>query len=832
MARKSETDGLKVINNGKTELRIGRINNMNTCMVIPFRLPDHGSASSPFSNATLTVNLHSIEAGTDFDIDLYGMDARSSTSILEGDFYFGLSDDTSSNATKLQSQLLTTGTAPGFITSVDISSWLNTQYAGGANAGRYVFLRFTPRASTVFIDTINGYIVESANTANPMYRPVIHYDLDSSGFIHHTVTVTHGPNGTVSPSGSVLVSDGSSYFFNLIPEPYYHAEEVFVDGTPAPFSSLFALNNVTADTTVHVNFGVSRNFMGVPDWWIAESNPYWTNNLTRELTGDFDYDGQPTWMEYHAGTDATNPASFFALGIAQQPGATEVFFDTVPMDARDQAAGYPDTATETSGFFRGQVRVIDENGSVVRQPNIILILTDDQGWGDAGFIGHPYMQTPNLDRLAREGTVFKQFYVSAPVCSPSRVGFLSGNFPARHNVNAAFRTSHSVNYNEWKQVDYLDPSTTLVTRMLQTNGYAVAHFGKWHLGGTPGAPKPSAYGIDADLTMNSKGPKLYSSDYYDPNPFDSFYYDTFGTDNTYKHAYSTHAIAYESMRFIEEHQNEPFYLNFFTLLPHSSLNPSPDQLALYNGLTVNVNDFSDWMKPWLQTVGTSTRNAHMKSYCAAMTALDEAIGQLLDKLDELGLAEDTFIFFASDNGPDTLLGNNTAMTGAGSTGPFRSRKRGLYEGGIRTLAIARWPGRIPAWRVDETSVLTAVDWLPTVLSLAGIPMPEMTLSADGEDRSAALLAPAPRTRPIFWERRADINGMPSDVIAIYGNSLPLCMREGDWKLFINNAGSRAELYNIVSDPEERSNLASNYPDIVNSMKADLRAWKASLPPLP
>jgi len=457
----------------------------------------------------------------------------------------------------------------------------------------------------------------------------------------------------------------------------------------------------------------------------------------------------------------------------------------------------------------------------IKQPNIILILTDDQGWGDAGFIGHPYMKTPNIDRLAKEGTTFEQFYTSAPVCTPSRIGFMTGNYPARHLVNAAFRTTHKANYKDWHQVDFLDPNTTLVSKLLQDNGYATAHYGKWHMGGTRDAPKPAEYGFDDTLSTNSRGPGLYSSEYFDSVP-----------EAGYKHAYSTHAIAHESIQFIEAHPDQPFYINFFTLLPHANLKPSPSQLAPYKRLKVDVNDFSPWMRPWLRTVNSSTRTAHMKAYCASMTALDEAIGMLLDKLDELGIADNTFIFFASDNGPDTLLDDNTAMAGAGSTGGLRSRKRSLWEGGIRTLAIARWPGHIPADRMDESSVITGVDWLPTVLSLASIPMPSMSISADGEDRSPAFMKPTARTRPIFWERRRDINTIATSAAKIYDHSRPLVMREGDWKLMMNYNGSSPHLYNIPNDPEERVNLQAKEKAIRDSMKADLKAWKASLPVLP
>ena len=436
-------------------------------------------------------------------------------------------------------------------------------------------------------------------------------------------------------------------------------------------------------------------------------------------------------------------------------------------------------------------------------PNFIFILTDDQGWGDAKGFGHPYVQTPNLDRLAQSGTWFQQFYVNGSVCSPSRTAFMTGHYPARHGVHGHFADAKQ--NADRGMPNWLDPDTTTVCDSLGAGGYATAHFGKWHLGHGEGAPGPGTYGIEDHRTVNSSGPG-WDAQHDDP----------------YFRAHSTDLFVDETIRFIRSSvaAGRPFYVNLWTLVPHALLKPTPEELAVYEGLEVKPEDFPAYMRDYVRDAKDMT--AQMKVFCAALTGLDKSIGRLLDFLDEAGLAENTVVFMSSDNGPEDYHIRNAANAGMGAPGAFRGRKRSLYEGGVRTPFVARWPGKIAAGRVDNTSVLSGVDFLPTLCGLAGVALPE--IAPDGEDRRAALLdGPQPRTKPIYWEWRFRVAGNPAYA--------PPCLavRDGQWKFFMDAEGGRQELYDVVSDPEERNNVIEQHRETAARLAAALAAWKKTLP---
>jgi N-acetylgalactosamine-6-sulfatase len=443
-----------------------------------------------------------------------------------------------------------------------------------------------------------------------------------------------------------------------------------------------------------------------------------------------------------------------------------------------------------------------------RRPNVIFILTDDQGWGDAGFAGHPFVRTPHLDRLAREGTWFRQFYVAATVCSPSRTAFMTGQYPARHRIHGHFATAES---NAARSMpDWLDPDVTTLPGLLRQAGYATAHFGKWHLGAGVAAPPPERYGIDVSKTVNSAGKKL-GDESQDP----------------FFRAASTRLIVDETIGFIREHRDGPFFVNVWTLLPHARLNPTPEQLAACADLEPTADDaaFGPWMRGYLGRA--RDLRSQMRVYCASLVDLDAQVGRLLGELDDLGLADDTVIVYSSDNGPEDYRVGNAANAGVGSTGPLRARKRSMYEGGIRTFGLVRWPGHVPAGRVDDTSVVAAVDLVPTLASLLGIGLPE-GLALDGEDRSDVWLgAAADRRRPLHWEWLFAVQG-PDDGY----RPPPLAVRDGPWKLFVQHDGSGAELYHIPTDPGEEHDVAAAEPARVAALTARALAWVSTLPESP
>jgi N-acetylgalactosamine-6-sulfatase len=213
-------------------------------------------------------------------------------------------------------------------------------------------------------------------------------------------------------------------------------------------------------------------------------------------------------------------------------------------------------------------------------------------------------------------------------------------------------------------------------------------------------------------------------------------------------------------------------------------------------------------------------------YYASVSDLDRQVGRLVKRIDELGLADNTVIAFSSDNGPEDFDIRNAVHSGIGDAGPFRGRKRSIYEGGIRMPFIVRWPGRTPAGKVDDTSIVAAVDWLPTVCSLAGVKLPD-DLDPDGEDMSQAILGkPRRRARPLMWEWRFRVAGDMAH------KSPMLAIRDGKWKLLMNPDRSRVELYDIPGDPTELDNVAVQNADVVRRLSEKLLKWQTTLPPGP
>lgn len=442
-----------------------------------------------------------------------------------------------------------------------------------------------------------------------------------------------------------------------------------------------------------------------------------------------------------------------------------------------------------------------------KKPNVIFILTDDQGWNDAHFAGHPYAKTPNLDKFASQSTWFKQFYVASPVCSPSRAAFLTGRFPAMDSIHGHLGKPEQ---NATRSMpDWLDPQVPTVASILRKEGYATGHFGKWHLGHGPGAPSPEVYGFDKVKTHVSNGPQLSEKQ----KDFD---------------VKSTEIIVDEAINFIREHKDQPFYVDVWTLLPHAPIHVTPEQIAEYKDIEPNAKDpaFGPWMQKYLGDA--KNLKSMMQTYCAALTEIDTQLGRLFAALDQMGLADNTIIIFSSDNGAEDYRIYNAVDCAVGNNGPLRARKRSIYEGGVRTFGLVRWPGHVPAGKTDETSVTGAVDLLPTIAKLAGAPLPE-NLKIDGEDVSDIWEGkPRPRTKPLFWEWMFVVWGGPDT-----GYVPPmLAVRDGDWKLYVNHDGSDAQLYNIPRDISELNDVAAANPEVVKSLTAKALDWAKSLPPCP
>jgi N-acetylgalactosamine-6-sulfatase len=415
------------------------------------------------------------------------------------------------------------------------------------------------------------------------------------------------------------------------------------------------------------------------------------------------------------------------------------------------------------------------------KPNIVFIFADDLGWGDLGCYGSKRIKTSNLDKLAAQGTRLTQFYVSGSVCSPSRASVLTGDFPARHKIHGHFASQE---LNEQRGMPQsLNPDTQMLPRLLKQGGYTTCHIGKWHLG----SEDALKYGYDLAKTTNGGG----ESGYPLPEGYQQF------------RNHSTEVFTDDAIEFVQKHKNEPFFLNLWYLDPHATLEPTEEMMAEYKHLR------------------KSEKYAGAQQiYYSIVTNLDKQIGRFLDKLESLGLSDNTIVMFSSDNGPEDLYVSNASHSAAGWPGPFRGRKRSLYEGGIRVPFIVRRPGRVGAGAVDNDTVMASVDLLPSLCSVAGIKYKNV----DGEDMSAVFEGgEKQRTKPLFWEYR--------EIMAGYQvNRSPfMAIREGKWKLLANADRSRCELYDIPSDPMELDNLSEDKPEIVDQLFRKLLKWHSGLP---
>ncbi len=442
------------------------------------------------------------------------------------------------------------------------------------------------------------------------------------------------------------------------------------------------------------------------------------------------------------------------------------------------------------------------------RPNIVFLYADDLGYGDLACYGSPVAETPRLDALARQGTRFTQFYVSHCVCSPTRASAITGHFPSRHRIygHLAFFT-----YNQRRKMpNWLDVAAPSFPRALQKAGYRTAMIGKWHLGGGSGRTLQIEDLTDPEGKLPRK-PRKVVINHPDAPPVAQYGFDhvrtMFGNSRTWKKAkpwpephevypyaskewstWSSRAIADETIGFLKNHVDadgdQPFYVNVWFKDVHVILRPTDEMRKPFEHL------------PEKQQV-----------HYAMVRYMDQQIGRVLDTLDELGLSTNTLVFFTSDNG----AGKNRG----GSCGPLRGWKHSLYEGGIRVPFIVRWPGRVPAGRVDEKSVLNICDFIPTLARLTGARMPE-GYQSDGQDIIEALRGGSfQRSKPQFWHHP---NTSPS-----------LAVRVGDWKLLTTPDGKLEKLYNLADDIGETKNLAADRPEIVKSLKDSVLKWYSEIP---
>ncbi len=405
-----------------------------------------------------------------------------------------------------------------------------------------------------------------------------------------------------------------------------------------------------------------------------------------------------------------------------------------------------------------------------RPPNFLLIFADDLGWGDVGFNGRVEWETPNLDRLAGEGVTFDRWYTGSPLCAPSRACMLTGKYGIHNGVR--------------DNATDLPASEVTIAEALRPAGYTSAQIGKWHAGRFESGKFTHPLDQGFDYTFGYLGgrdlwehwPKrLYRGREAEPNT-----------------RYSTDFIADESIRWMEQNKNRPFFLYSAFMTPHFKIEAPKDDVSRYLGKFHE----KDAARPLNAT------------YAAMIHRMDATVGKLVGRLDELGLAENTLIVFTSDNGATFEKGNEGASVYHDSNRPFRGQKRSLEEGGIRMPAFARWKGHIPAGKRIAAPIHTT-DVFPTFLGTAGR-QPDSQWGIDGRNMLDVWTGKAQSPdRTLFWEFQAE------------GVDMYAAMR-GDFKLLV--IGGQRYLYNLKDDPQERRTVAALYPEVFQRLNGELGEW--------
>lgn len=435
------------------------------------------------------------------------------------------------------------------------------------------------------------------------------------------------------------------------------------------------------------------------------------------------------------------------------------------------------------------------------RPNIILLLADDLGYGDLSSFGSPAVHTPNIDRLAKDGMKFTRFYAASAVCTPTRASILTGRYPLRFNI-----TSHFNDIDKW-----LPERATTIAELLEKTGYTTVHIGKWHLGGLHIDESGNRLG-------NQPGPRQHGFHFYQTQIEQQPIRGKMGGDRTlfrkggevllrndrkvgendpYFRKHFTDANGDYAIEMLEKlaGSDKPFFMNLWWLVPHKPYEPAPEP------------HWSDTEKS-----GLSDDQHRFRSM---MQHMDAKIGQILDKLDQLNIADNTLILFTSDNG----------AAFEGFIGDLKGGKTDLHEGGIRVPMLARWPGEIPAGSSSE-AFGHSVDLLPTFCEAAGITLQD-TFPKDGLSLLPHMRGGPPPTESergtVFWQL-----DLYKNLQRHYPKPEPYATeiaRHGKWKLLALN-GEPVELYDVEADPNERTNVMDHHPETVERLTRELRLWLA------
>lgn len=428
------------------------------------------------------------------------------------------------------------------------------------------------------------------------------------------------------------------------------------------------------------------------------------------------------------------------------------------------------------------------------RPNFVFILADDLGWRDVGYEGHPLHATPHIDRLAVSGMRFTQAYSACAVCSPTRAAIMTGKHPARLQLTTHIRPDNQPHPTGVLKTPtskvWLEPDEVTIAESLQEAGYVCGAIGKWHLGEQNGPPyRPQNQGFAKVVLSQRHG---YFEYFY---PFvDQTKWPYAGPLAGKPGDYLPDRLTDEALVFIEENRDKPFFLYLAHWSPHEPLQAKREKTEKYAAKL------------------KARPNAGNATYAAMVESVDESVGRVCDKVQELGLAENTIVVFTSDNGARRTAGRDSSVA------PLRGSKSFYYEGGTRVPLVVRWPGVVEPGAVCGAPVVS-MDFYPTFLEMAGLPeRPE-------QHRDGVSLVPVLRGAPrlaraeLFWHfpHYHGCGGIPCSVI-----------RQGNWKLIEFFETGQSELYDLTHDPCEQRNLAAEQPERAGAMRQNLAAWQRSV----
>jgi len=429
----------------------------------------------------------------------------------------------------------------------------------------------------------------------------------------------------------------------------------------------------------------------------------------------------------------------------------------------------------------GAGRATASTATPSRRLNFVFFLIDDMGWMDLACQGSKFYETPNIDRLASQGMRFTNAYAACPVCSPTRASVMTGRYPARLHLTDWIaghnRPNAKLRIPDWTM--YLPLEEVTIAEALKPAGYATASMGKWHLGGPEYWPEKQGFDVNFAGTNQGQPPSYFAP------------YKIQTVPSAPDGEYLTDRLAEEACKFIDASKDRPFFLYLPHYAVHSPLMAKKEMIEKYKAKA---------------DPASGQKNA---TYAAMIQSVDESVGKVCAKLEELKLADRTVVIFMSDNG---------GVAGTTSNAPLRAGKGTLYEGGIREPMIVRWPGVVkPGTTSDE--VVISVDFFPTILEMAGVayePGPKHAL--DGISFVQVLKQAGRLTREaIYWHYPHYHNTTPGGII-----------RAGDWKLIEYFEDGRVELYNLREDLSETKDLAATSPEKAAELRKKLADWRTSV----